>query len=89
MTGQPCSSPNAISAGASVTTRLIGHGAPRAVSRSRMIALSWACTRAAAPGRTSTPADSRSRNSPVGTCSWSKVITSQPAANARTVSGSV
>ena len=50
MTGQPCSSPNATSAAASGTTRLTGHGAPSAVSRSRMIALSWACTSAAGPG---------------------------------------
>ena len=44
-----------------------------------MTSLSWACSRASGPGRTTTPSATRARRCAVGTCSWSKVRTSQPA----------
>ncbi len=57
--------------------RCAGTG-PSAPSFSRITALSWACTRASGPGRTGSVASSACRCS-VGTCSWSKVTTAQPA----------
>ena len=60
-----------------------GQSTPRPVSRSRMASLSWVKHSAAAPGLTWTPACSSAARCPPGTCSWSKVSTSHPAAKSR------
>lgn len=84
----PTSSAKAAASAASATMRWRGQGAPISVSFARITPLSWACTRASGPGRTGMPSASRARRCSVGTCSWSKVITSQPRAKARSVSRS-
>ncbi len=66
-----------------------GTGTPMADRRSRMTTLSWACRSAADPGAIGAPSASRASSSPPGTCSWSKVTTSQPAAKARRSSSEV
>ena len=58
-----------------------GQGTPSAVRRSRMTILSWACTRASAPGWTEVTS-AIARSPAVGTCSWSKVTASHSAAKA-------
>ena len=63
--------------------------AERRQSRSRITTLSWACTSASGPGRTASAVGSSACRCSVGTCSWSKVSTSHPSANARKVSRSV
>ncbi len=90
MIGHPTSSPNARSASASTQCRQAGAGASNAlVNRSRINSLSWACCSASGPGRTRWPSACSARRMRVGTCSWSKVITSQSAAKARSVASSV
>ena len=87
-TGQPTCAPNPATSASVRTSAQRGHGTPSSVSRRRMTSLSWACSRASGPGRTTTPSAWSSRRCSVGTCSWSKVSTSQPAAKARSASRS-
>ena len=81
-------SPNASTSATDVTTACRGHGTPSAVSRSRITALSWACTSASGPGRTATPASASACRCSVGTCSWSKVTTWAPPVTFRSISRS-
>ena len=60
-----------------------GTGTPSSPSRVRMTALSCACRSAPGPGYTVTPSATNASTCSAGTCSWSKVITSHPAAKRR------
>jgi len=60
-----------------------GQAMPSPVSRSRMASLSWVKRSAAPSGLTVTPSCSSAARCGPGTCSWSKVSTSQPAAKPR------
>ena len=53
-----------------------------------MTSLSWACSSASGPGWTVWPSSTRARRCSPGTCSWSKVIASAPAAALRRASRS-
>ncbi len=87
-TGQPRPSPNRETSTGSVTRVKAGTAAPIAETRLRITSLSWACRSASGAGWTVTPSSTSARTTDCGTCSWSKVTTVQPAANARTASRS-
>ena len=71
--------------GSVATTACRGAGTPSSSSRARITALSWACTRAAGPGRVATPSAASASRCPVGTCSWSNVTTAHGLAQCRSV----
>ena len=80
--------PKASTSPTDATGALRGQGTPSSPSRTRITPLSWACTSAAGPGRQAMPSATRASRWPVGTCSWSKVNTSQPRETARSTSRS-
>src|SRR6516165_3712890 len=80
----PTDAANASTSATEETGAYRGQGAPSDFSRSRIASLSWVYRSAAEPGRTRTPDDSSEVSTEPGTCSWSNVSTSQPAANAAT-----
>ncbi len=82
-------SPKASTSAADPTRALRGQGTPSSASRVRITPLSWAWTSASGPGRTAIPSAANACRCSVGTCSWSKVTTSQPCVTFRSVSRSV
>jgi hypothetical protein len=87
--GQPCSAPKRSTSTGAPTSVNGGTATPSSASRVRITSLSWACSSAGGAGCRRTPPAASWRNTGCGTCSWSKVSTSQPAANERTTSRSV